>query len=154
VACDAPCRQLDRARDFFQGLHRRVLHLAVLPGDAAAFCEAILGIDLGIVVVHHELDPNAHRAFLPRLCQENHVAIERHVLPLQEQHHHHRGRDIVLVVHGAAPVHVSAVTHAAERRMGPFLRVHIHRVGVRHDQQGASGAAALQSRHKVWPMAF
>jgi hypothetical protein len=50
--------------------------------DAAALGEAELGFDLGEVFFHHELDAELHGAFLARLGEEDHIAVERDLAPL------------------------------------------------------------------------
>ena len=59
------------------------------------------------------------------------------------------GDEVVLVVHGAAAVHVAAVAHGAERRVRPLRGVDGHHVGVAHDQDGPLLAVALDARDDV-----
>ena len=53
-------------------------------------------------------------AFLARFGEEDDVAVERHIQPLEHQHRHQRGGDVVLVVDGAAAVDVAAIARRAE----------------------------------------
>ena len=76
------------------------------------------------------------------------------LLALQPQHRHQPGGDVLLVVHRAAAVDVAAVARGAERREGPLLRVHVDRVGVRHDQQRPLAAVAFEARDEVGPVRF
>ena len=101
--------ELDPVRNLLQRLHRGELRLSTRPRHAAALGEAVLGVDLREVLVGHELDADARRALFARFGQEDHVAVERHVLPLQQQHRHERGDDVVLVVDRAAAVDIAAV---------------------------------------------
>src|SRR3712207_6975795 len=57
-----------------------------LAHDAAALGVTELRVDLGKVLLSHELDAHARRAFLPRLGQEDHVArSEEHTSELQSR---------------------------------------------------------------------
>ena len=80
--------------------------------------------------------PTFDPAFLSGLREKNHVAVERHVLPLEHEHHHQRGHEVVLVVERTPPINVSAVARAAERREGPLRCVDRHHIGVCHDSSG------------------
>ena len=144
-------RERDAVRDLLRGLHGREAHLATRAGHAAAFREAVLGVDLRPVVLHHELDAELRAGFLAGLGQEDHVAIERHVQPLQLQHHHQGGDDVVLVVDGAASVDVAAVARGRERRMRPLRGVDLDHVGVAHDEERPLLAVASQPRHEIGP---
>jgi hypothetical protein len=93
-------------------------------------------------------------SFFARLRQEDHVAIERHVVPLEQQHDHQGGHDVVLVVDGATSVHVTAVTGRAERGVRPFFRVHVDHVGVAHDEERPLAAVPLQPRDEVGAIRF
>jgi hypothetical protein len=141
---DAVRHQLDAAWNLFQRLDPGVLHLAVCPRDAPAFGETVLGLDFGEVLVHHELDPNVRAPFLASLGQEDDVAIERHVEPLQDQHRHQPGSEIVLVVDRAAAVNVAPLARRAERRVLPLRGVDRDHIGVAHDEQRPPSAVALQ----------
>src|SRR4029079_15345992 len=76
VSGDAVRDQLDAARNLFQRLHRRVLHLAANPGYTAAFGETVLGVDLREVIANQVADADAGAALLARLGHEDDVAIE------------------------------------------------------------------------------
>jgi hypothetical protein len=104
------------------------------------------------VLPDHELDAEVRIPFFAGLGEENDVAIERDALPLQQQHRHQRAGDVVLVVHRPARVDVAAFARRAERRVLPFRRVDGDHVGVRHDEQRALPAAALEPRHEVRPL--
>ena len=95
---------------------------ARLARDAAALGEAVLGIHSAKWSRDDEVDADAGAALLAGLREKDDVAIERHVLPLQQQHRHQRRRQIVLVVHGASAVDVAAVACRAERRERPLRR--------------------------------
>ena len=146
---DAARGQLDGARNLLERLHRRELDLAARARHAAAFREAVLGVDFREVLVGHELDADARRTLFAGLGQEDDVAIERHVLPLEHQHDHQAGDDVVLVVHGAAAVDVAAVARGAEGRIRPLLRVDVDDVGVPHDEEGPLLAVALEAGDDV-----
>ena len=124
-------------------------HLAAAPHDPAAFGEAELGRDRIEVVVGHELRADVRRAFFTCFRQQDHVAIERGVVALEVEHQHQAGDEVVFVVHGAAAVHVSAVSHRAERRMGPLGRIDRDDVGVAEDQDRPLLAVALDARDDV-----
>ena len=47
--------------------------------DAAAFGEAVLRVDLGEVLIDHELDADPRRPLLAGFGQEDDVAVERHL---------------------------------------------------------------------------
>jgi hypothetical protein len=68
-------------------VHRH--HLAVFDGRVPSLGQRILGVDLVVVLLHHEIDADSGGVrFLAGLGQEDHIAIERHVIALQQQHHH------------------------------------------------------------------
>ena len=96
-----------------------------------------------------EADPDARVPLLSRLGEEDHVAVERDVEPLEQQHRHETGGDVVLIVDGAAPVDVAAVPRGGERRMRPLRRVHGDDVGVPHDQERALAAGSLEAGDDV-----
>ncbi len=141
--------QRDAVGDLLGRLHAREPYLSARARDAAALGEAVLGVDLRPVVLDQELDAELRAGLLAGLGQEDHVAVERHVQPLQLQHHHQRGDDVVLVVHGAAAVDVAAVARGRERRMRPLRRVDLDDVGVAHDEQRPLLAGAAQPRDEV-----
>ena len=100
------------------------MYFPPVPPDAAALGEAVLRVDRVEVLVDHELRADFGRAFLARLGQEDHVAIERGVRALQHQHQHQAGDQVVLVVDRAAAVDVAAGDVGAERTViDPLLRV-------------------------------
>ena len=152
MAGDAFRHQLDAARNFLRRLDGREPRLAANPGDAAALREAVLGLDLREVLADHELDAEAGIPLFTRFGQEDDIAIERHVLALQQHHRHQRGREVVLVVHRAAGVDVAAFARRAERRVLPLRRVDRDDVGVGHDEQRPLPAVALQPRDDVRPL--
>jgi calmodulin len=154
VAGRAPGGQFDGARAFFHGLHGGEPHLAVLARHAATFGEAELRVDFRQVLVDHVLDADAGSALFARFGQEDHVAVERHVLALQRQHGHQGGDHVVLVVHRAAPVDVAAVAGGPKGWERPLGGIHVHRVGVRHDEQGLFAAVAFEPGHHVRPVRF
>ena len=88
----------------------------------------------------------------PDFGEEDDVAVERDVLPLEHQHHHQPGDEVVLVVHRAAAVDVAAVASRAERRMRPLLRVDVDDVGVAHDEERPLPATALEAGDDVRPV--
>jgi hypothetical protein len=90
-------------------------------------------------------------AFLAGFRQQNHVAVQRHALTMQQDQRHERRHQIVLVVQRAAPVDPAAVSLGTVGREGPFAGVHVHRVLVRHQQQRALAAIATQAGHDVGP---
>ena len=49
------------------------------------------------MLVGHELDAEARAAFLAGFGQEDDVAVERHVQPLEHQHGHQAGDHVVFV---------------------------------------------------------
>ena len=101
------------------------------------------------MLADHVLDPEIRVPFLAGLSEENDIARQRHVEPLQKQHRHHAGRQVVLVVHGAAAVDVAAVSRRRKRRVLPLGRIHRHDVGVAHDQERTLLTVALQPRDDV-----
>ncbi len=149
VAGDAVRHQLDAARNLLERLDRRVLGDAADPDRAAALGEAVLGLDLRIVLAHHELHAEVRAALFAGLRQEDDVAIERHVEPLQQQHRHQPAGEVVLVVDRAAGVDPAAVAGRAERRKLPLRLVDGDHVAVSHDQQRLLLAVALQPRDHV-----
>ena len=120
-----------------------------LPPSARQNSASIFG---EVLVWPCNCDAEAHRAFFAGLEERDDVAVERHVLALQRQQRHDRGRDVVLVVDGAAAVDVAVLAQRAERGMGPLLGVDVHRVGVRHQQQRPLLARALEPRDQVGPV--
>ena len=148
---DAARHQLDAARDLLQRLHRRVLHLAADADDAAAFGNAVLGVDQRELLLHQVADADAGAAFLAGFRDEDHVARERHVQPLQQQHRHQRRGEVVLVIDRAAAVDVAAVAGRAQRRELPLRVVGRHHVAVAHDEQRPLAAVALQPGDEVGP---
>ncbi len=110
----------------------------------------ILGVDRVEVLVDHELRADVGRAFLARLGQEDHVAVERGAGALQHQHQHQAGDQVVLVVHGAAAVDVAARQIRAEWTViDPLLRVDRDDVGVPHHENRPLLAVALDARDEV-----
>ena len=93
--------------------------------------------------------PTAGPAFFAGLGQEDHVAVERDVQPLQQQHRHQRRGQVVLVVDGAAAVDVAAFARRAQRRVGPFRFIGGDGIAVADDQERPLPAVALQPRHQV-----
>ena len=141
--------ELDATRNLLQRLNRRVLGLAADPRDAAAFGEAVLGVDFGKMILDEVADADAGAALLTRLRHKDHVAIERHVQPLQQQHGHHAGGQVVLVVDGAAAIHPAAFAGGAQGRVSPFLVVRGHGVAVTHHEDRPLPAVAFQPRNQV-----
>lgn len=124
-------------------------HPASRSYHAPALGEAILGVDRVQVVVDHELRAHIRRAFFAGLGQEDHVPIERRVVPLQRQHEHQAGDQVVFVVDGAPAVDVSAVPRGAKRRVRPLRGIDRDDVGVTHHENGPLLAVALDARHDV-----
>ena len=93
--------------------------------------------------------PGAGGGFLAGFRDEDHVAVERHMRPLQQQHGHHGRHEVALVVQRAAAVDVAALARGAERRKGPLGGVHADRVAVAHDQQRPLGTVALQPGDQI-----
>ena len=117
---------------------------------AAAFGDGELGVDLVEVLAHHEVDADAGRVgLLARFGEEDHVAIERHAAPLEQQHRHQVRGQHRLVVLGAASPDVAVLHHRAERIDRPLLALHADDVGVREDQQRPLRSVALQPRDQV-----
>ncbi len=119
------------------------------PHDTAAFGEAELRVDRIEMAVGHELRADIRRAFFAGFGEQDDVAIERHVLPLQHQHQHDAGHEVVLVIDGAASIYVAAFADRAERRMRPLGGIDGHHVGVAHDQDWTLLAVALDARDEV-----
>ena len=143
--------QLDRPRQLLGGLHGGEAHLSALARHGAGFGQAVLGVDRPEVLVHHELDADAGRPFLAGFRQEDDVAIERHIQPLQGEHRHERCHDVVLVVERAAPVDVAVRHHRPERRMRPLGGIDVDRVRMPHHEQRTLPAGAFQPRDDVRP---
>ena len=99
VPGDAARGQLDGAGDLLERLDRRELDLAVGARDVPALRKAILGVNLRKILTDDELDADAGAAFLTRFGEEDDVTVERDVLPLEHQHDHQTGDEIVFVVH-------------------------------------------------------
>ena len=146
--------KLHRVGNLLERLDRCELHLAVLACDIAALGQTVLGVDVRIVLVRHELDAEAAVPFFTRFGEENHVAVERDVEAFERQHHHQRRRRIVLVVDGAPAVDVAAVAHRAERRKAPLLLVDADGVEVAHDEQRPLLAAAFEAGEDVRSLLF
>ena len=104
----------------FGGLHHGVFYLPVLPPHAAAFGKGDLGVDIGPVLVHDVLNAGTRGGLLSRLREEDDVAVELYVVPLQQHHRHHRGHQVGLVIERAASVNPAAVARGAERWEGPL----------------------------------
>ena len=104
------------------------------------------------MLVDDVLDADFRRALFTRFGEKNDVAIEQHVAALEQQHHHQRCRQIVLVVDGAAPVDVAAIAIGAERRVGPLFGIHVHDIRVSQDEQRTLAPGALESRDDVRTM--
>ena len=138
-----------RARDLFQGLDRRELDAATLARRIATFGKTVFAVDLSEVLIDHELNADSRGAFFASFEQHDDIAIQRHVVALEQQQRDERAGDVVFVVDGAAAVDVATVTLGAERRKRPFLRIDVDGVGVRHDQQRAPLAVAFQTRHQI-----
>ena len=130
-------------RPLFGGFDQRVADLAVGPNYASRFGDAGFGVDLGPVVVDQVFDAGAGGGFLAGFGGEDYVAVERDVLALEEQHGHQAGGYLPLVVLGAAAVDVAVLEFGAERRDAPLGRVHLHGVGVAHQQNGPLRAVAF-----------
>ena len=146
---DAARRQLDGAGNLLERLDRCELDLTARPRHAPAFGEAVLGVDLREMLAGHELDADARRTLLAGLGEKDDVAIERHVLPLEHEHHHEAGDEIVLVVHRPTAVDIPAVARGAEGRMGPLLRIDVDDIGVPHDEERTLLATALEAGDHV-----
>jgi len=113
----------------------RVDILSSAADDAAAFGEAILGVDCLEVLIDHELRAHVGRAFLARFGEKDHVAIERGVRALQHQHQHQARDQVVLVVYRTASVDVPAGDVGAEWTViDPLFRIDRHHIGVPHHQ--------------------
>ena len=141
--------QFDAAWNFLQRLDGGVLGDAADADGAAALGQAILGLDLRVVLADHVLDAEVGVALFARLGQKDDVAVERHVEPLQQQHRHQPAGEVVLVVDRAARVDPAAVARGAERRELPLRLVDGDDVAVPHDQQRLLLAVALQPRDDV-----
>ena len=152
VPGDAFSGELDGVRNLLERRDPGVLHAAADARDAAALGVAVLRLDLGIVLVDHELNADPRAAFLSRFRQEDHVAIERDVQPLQLEHHHQRRGQVVLVVDRAAAIDPAAVARGAERRELPFRRIDVDDVAVADDEERPLAAVALQSSDHVGPV--
>ncbi len=128
-----------------------VVYLATPPIRIAPppFGEAVFGLDLRIVLAHHELHAEIRAALLAGLRQKDDVAVERHVEPLEQQHRHQPAGEVVLVVDRAASVDPAAVARGAERRELPLRLVDGDHVAVAHDQQRLLLAVAFQAGDDV-----
>ncbi len=107
------------------------------------------GVDVIPVLRYQVLDARPRRRFLPGFGGEDYVTIQRDVAALQQQHRHHAGGHLPLVVERPAAVHIAAIARGAERGKSPFGRVHLYGVGVAHQQNGALGSVALQARDEI-----
>ena len=81
----------------------------------------------------------------PASAEEDDVAIERHVQPLQHQHHHQRRDRRCPCRRRCRGRRHSRRARGAERRMCPLRGVDVDDVGVAHDEQRPLAAVALQA---------
>ena len=143
--------ELDAARNLLGRLTRsRNCASPPIARDAAAFGEAVLGVDLVEVLRDHELDaevascpssPDSARKMTSRSSGTFSRFSSSIVISA--------GGEVVLVVDRAAAVDVAAVARRAERRELPLRRVDGDVVGVPHDEQRPLLAVALQPRDDV-----
>ena len=96
--------------------------------------------------------PTSRRTFLPGFRKKDDVAIERHVEPLEHQHHHQRRNHVVLVVERPTPVDVSIRAGGTEWRMRPLGGIDTDDVGMRHQEDRALAAVSFQTRHDIGTM--
>ena len=75
-------------------------------------------------------------------------------MSLEEDDRHERGRKIIFIVQGSAPIDVATLTVSRERWMGPFLGVDIHGVGVANDQDRLLLSTTLQARDDIGAFDF
>jgi hypothetical protein len=149
MARDALRRDVDAARDLLDHLHGGVAHLPLFADGVAALGNAVLGVDGAVVLGHHVADAEVRLPFLAGFGQQNHVAVEWHVEPLEQQERHHRRGQVVLVVDGAAAVHEAAVARGAEGRERPLRGIDGDRVEMPEDEERPLRAVALEARHHV-----
>ena len=152
MASDAVGDEADAVGDFLRGLDAGVLDFAAGAHHPTALGEAELGVDLGQVLAHHELDAELHVPFFTGLGEEDDVAVEGDLAALEQQHRHERGRDVVFIIDGAAAVDVAALAGRGERAVFPLLRIDVHGIGVRHDEQWAFRAVAPEAGDEVWAL--
>jgi hypothetical protein len=117
-----------------------------------SFRKAVLGINVGEVLVDHHLDADNGAAFLAGLRQQNDVTIERRAGSLQQKHRHQACGQIVLVIQGPASVHVATLTDGTERWMAPFGSIDRDDVSVSHHEERPLSAAPLQPCDQVRPI--
>ena len=128
--------EVDGTRQLLGGLHGGVARPAAEPRDVAALSEAVLRSDRVGMLRGHESDAASRRPLFARLDQEDDVAVERDVQPLQREKGHQPGDDVRLVVERSAAIDVAAVPSRAERRKRPLLRVDGDDVAVAHVEDG------------------
>ena len=135
---------------FFGGLDQSVAGLPIAARHLAAFGETDFGFDIAPVLFDQVADAHVRGGFLASFGDEDDIAIERDFQTLEQQHGHHAGGHVVLVVESAAAVDESSVAGGAERsEVDPLGGVDLHRIGVSHDQQGLLRSVALEPGDQV-----
>ena len=138
------------SRQFLRGADAHAGHARTLESGGAALGDRELGVDGIEVLAHHEIDAcSGGVGLLGRFGEEDHVAIQQHAAPLEQQHGHEVRRQHRLVVLGAAAPDVAVLQIGSERIHRPLLALHRHHVRVRQDQQRPLRPVALQPRHQV-----
>ena len=117
--------------------------------EAARFAERVLGAhELGMMI-----DEPARAVIAAGLlvgdAGEDEVALERDALLLEARDDERRHDRHVLHVDGAAAPHIAVVDLAAERRMGPALRLGGDDVEVRASRSGGLSPVPLSARDHV-----
>ncbi len=117
---------------------------------AAAFVDRQVGADVGPLVEQPAHAHVGHPVLLVGDGEQPQVALRPEAGPCEFGHGHGSRGDLVLHVHGAAPVQVAVVVHDAfERRVRPVAWVRGHHVGVADEGERGRLARAGQARDQV-----
>ena len=119
---------------FFTGLHCKILHLAILYRNFAAFIQRITGGKFIPVLRNQYLDAGLPALFLIAGRQENHVAIQMQVGALQRDECGQIRRQHSFIVDRAAAIQITVLHRGRKRIDRPFRFIHAHDVHVRHQQ--------------------
>jgi hypothetical protein len=102
------------------------------------------------VPVHHEIDADPREVrFFARFGKEDNVAVQRHIVTLQQQHRHkirHKNR---FVIPAAATPDVAIFHYRAEWIHGPFFALYANHIRVGKDQQRALASVAPKTRDHI-----
>ena len=82
--------QLKSVRDLLDSLDPCVLNLTIDPRNRTALRQTKFSVYFVEMLFNQKLNPVLSSAFFPGFRQKDDISDQRHVLPLEFQHHHQR----------------------------------------------------------------